>query len=336
MNNFFWDLEEIAKTMNIIQDPSEEKEQWARRVVYSICARMALASLWDSESDGTVSVQHMKNRILEILEVYQLLLPEIISSDNYGDFNKSIAEDIYSTYLASGFLYHKANRVTSSLYSTINFDNICLVKGIYATSTCYMSGMGPYIVNDLANEKGFDLHINHPNAGVLLNKMIDDAVWDEYYGEVGKESFLRTYPSFKNKYWIDKYDRPGEISLFKYGEIGKEALRYCLCKKVNGELFISELPYWMSEDRRFTLLSVELLKRFGTLPQIIAKKQESFVEIDVGYRLPPEEEALFRLYSWPKRFDMDNQPFNRIVSNRVYPIMKELFVQTGFEVKEEN
>ena len=49
-------LDIIAKELNIKKDKSEKDVEWYRRVVYSAVGRMALATLWNENDKGEISV----------------------------------------------------------------------------------------------------------------------------------------------------------------------------------------------------------------------------------------------------------------------------------------
>lgn len=76
-------------------------------------------------------------------------------------------------------------------------------------------------------------------------------------------------------------------------------------------------------------IAAALLKRYGALPEIKATASGDLMEVKLGYRLPPPEEAFFKLYSWPARYDAP-QVFTRTMARQVYPVFKHGLETIGY------
>ena len=94
-------LKTIADEFNINQGNTETAENFKARIIYSALCRLSYASLWD---DSTVSIQHFKNKIDELLKIYLELYNEVKISEN-------LSEEIYDLYLKTGNFYHTAYNI---------------------------------------------------------------------------------------------------------------------------------------------------------------------------------------------------------------------------------
>ena len=142
-------------------------------------------------------------------------------------------------------------------------------------------------------------------------------------------------PSFEQGYWIKKIDRQHGITLLRYDGEGWEPKQYFLSKIENGNIMISDLPRWISNNRMHVYLSLEIVKKYGSVPPVIMKKGTTIALIKIPYRLPPEEEAFVNMHSWPMQYDGEDRAFNRIISLELYDMMKSLFIGMGFEIQED-
>lgn len=327
-------LNNIAEEMGVECDQTETETAWIRRVIYSVCGRLMLSSLWDS-SDGIVSVEHIKKRGSDILTAYQSLFPEIANDSNFGKNTKSIVETVYSLLLESGQMYHKANYCAPSQLEGSWLGGVVLVKGLYAYDQCRMSGVGPFIT-DGNLENVIRSQRDYSNIDTLLESFINSANWYEYDELEGDYEFLRTQTaSDKKGYWIDNPDRPDGVNLMRQKNNSNGPRLYYFHKTKGGKDMISDLPYWISEKKRFTMLAIALRKYYGTLPSIKMIKSDTTAKIVLHYYLPPDEDILLRTYSWPKLFDGEDSPFNRTISIKLYDAIKQLFRNIGFYVEEE-
>lgn len=94
-------IREIGKQLNIPQS-AESDSEWLCQVIYSIAGKIALASLWDYDEMGTISIQHFKKRMEQIFFVYMDIYPP--SKFVLPVENTALINEIYSVYLQSGYL----------------------------------------------------------------------------------------------------------------------------------------------------------------------------------------------------------------------------------------
>jgi len=118
----------ISLIGNHLNIPKSADNEWICQVIYSVAGLMALASLWDQgESNSSVSIQHFKNRLAQIFDVYEGLYPEIrflLPKDKTDLF-----EEIYSIYLRNGFFYHSSHQISPAAPATAGNGNLVLHRG---------------------------------------------------------------------------------------------------------------------------------------------------------------------------------------------------------------
>lgn len=325
-------LKQIAREINVTKDMSESETAWQRRVIYSICGRMMLASLWDYSDADTVSVRHMKQRGLEMLESYQLLYPSIVSESNYGIHNQDLVERMYDRFLQIGQMYHKRNYVRAASARSRYISGVSLLSGMYATDSYYLSGVGPYRMGCDDNAmQGFPF--THPLIEDLLEGYIKNAMWVALNGAIEDYEFLRTVPPFTRGYWRADPDVEAAITLLRYKN-NDGPKQYYLCKRQADVLMVSALPRWINQDRNHVLLSIALLKEYEALPPVIITKRDTIAVVELPYRLPPEEEAVLNTYSWPYAYDGEDRAFKRFIAMPLYGAIKEMMQTVGFNVEE--
>lgn len=130
-------LDIIAKELNIEKDKSEKDVEWYRRVVYSAVGRMALATLWNENDKGEISVRRLKRTTYELLKAYESIVPEINSTSNYGEYTDMLCDSILFTMENAGFFYHRAEYYRIAKTKHIKTGKAKLCRGIYATEASY-------------------------------------------------------------------------------------------------------------------------------------------------------------------------------------------------------
>lgn len=109
MNKYDSLIVKIADEYNIEKGKLEPINNWKMRVIYSLLGRMAIAALFDDIEGDMTSITHMKNRIVDVLESYRKIYPEIngFLPEKLGN----LADEIYDIYLHTGVFYHIPNRI---------------------------------------------------------------------------------------------------------------------------------------------------------------------------------------------------------------------------------
>lgn len=330
----------IGTQLNI---PYTSDRERACQIIYSVTGKMALASLWDqSEQEDDISIQHFKRRARKVLDAYSAVYPSVkfLIPDEKG----GLIDDIYDIYYRTGYFYHSAHRISPAAPVMAVYQNCVLHRGTVPDAPLFMSGLGFYAVRKETAETPvaamFDLQTQPYDA--YLEEILNSSQW-----EIAKfpddAEYLRLDPPFQRGYWQQQAIRDGRITLVRYGSPNK---LFAFFKYENGVSQQKMIPHWRlcndhSQDpenyEEYRRIATALLMRTGTLPTIKIKKATDFVEISVGYRLPPTEEAFFRLYSWPSSYDISPQSqklFTRKMANAVYPVFRYHLESLGYRILE--
>mgnify|MGYP000084773929 CR=1 FL=1 len=327
-------LDIIAKELNIGKDKSEKDVEWYRRVVYSAVGRMALATLWNENDKGEISVRSLKRTTYELLKAYESIVPEINSTSNYGECTVMLCDSILSTMESAGFFYHRADYYRIEKTKNIKMGIVNFCRGIYATESCYMSGLGAYTKAANAEEnEGTFLSLEKPQF--VLQKLIESASWRECDFEKEKVEYLKMEEPFEKGYWTGQPNFQFQYSLARINERDAFLQTYYLVRNTSDGMKAAELPTWVSEDRNYTVLSTALLQYYQQMPHVIIKHGEEIAKIEIEYRLHPDVENLMLAYSWPQRYDGENRPFSRIIPKSLSGTFKKILVDTGYNVRED-
>lgn len=334
-------IESIGRQLNI---PKSDGAEWICQVVYSLAGQMALASLWDhKENNGTVSIQHFKERVGQILDAYENIYPEI---GFYLPKDKTALKDeIYTIYRQSGYLYHSAYQIAPPISSMAGYGNITLYRGIVPDSKLFMSGLGFYSTQACPEDKKISamFGLQSQSFEQYLDEMINCSEWTLVEWPENAE-FLRLTPPFSLRYWKQNPDKDGSISLARYGEPSR---LYAFYRFQEGSFYQKTIPEWRirsylsdvaNDYGEYRRIAIALLKRRGTLPAIRTKGGRGIVDVKLGYRLPPSEENFFKLYSWPVRYDFSSsspQVFSRRIAETFYPLFRHEFEIIGYSFVED-
>ena len=329
-------LNSISKELNI---PKTAGNEWVCQIVYSVAGQMALASLLDhTEDSDTISIQHFKDRMKQIFDAYRSLFPQVqyMLPENTSD----LLDDIYTTYLRTGYLYHSAYQISPCIPSTAAYQNLVLHRGFSPDTKLFMSGLGLYSIQKLSAEKTIAnmLCLQQQSFDAYLQELLGNDEWTAITFPDSAE-YLRLDPPFTRGYWKREPDKDGRISLVRNGEPNKIYLFY---RYDGGQYWQKSIPIWRLQDffsnvpsslGEYRRIAIALLIRYRTLPSISVKKEGDSCEINLGYRLPPSEEYFFKLYSWPVRYDFsarEPQVFRRKMSKDIYPMIKHELEAMGY------
>lgn len=330
----------IGRQLNI---PQSEDSEWACRVVYSVAGQMALASLWDQDEDSSsVSVQHFKTRITGIFDAYEGIYPKI--GTVFPKDKADLIEDMYSIYLRNGFFYHTPHQLSPAVYAVAGNGSIALHRGGSPDDKLSMSGLGFYSYQKPASDRTIArmFGLQEQSFEEYFEELLGDRSWEPIEWPDNAE-FLRLDPPFKRGYWQQIPGKDGRISLARYGEPNKIFVFY---RWDSGIYQQKPIPEWRLRDHfsneagygEYRRIAIALLKRYETFPEIKARDSGNFVEVKVGYRLPPSEEEFFKLYSWPVRYDFDKKSppvFTRMMAKQIYPMFKSELESIGYCFAEE-
>ncbi len=330
-------LTKIASDFNIKRGNTETAENFKARIIYSALCRLSYASLWD---DSSVSIQHFKNKIDELLKIYLELYNEVKISEN-------LSEEIYDLYLKTGNFYHQSHNISASIFSVAKQDNFLFLRGVTPNQKVFMSGAGFYLPSSY--EKTFDTSKfkNFPEMFLPQNKTLKDfwqeiinsANWQEI--EVTDAEFLKMQPPLK-KYWQDNPYYDGRISLARNEQ-------YYLYKFEGKKFFYSRLENWQTYDEFFAnadyenkrggiyrQISCACLANYEILPPIKFKKDGAITQVKIEYLPPPHELYLLILYSWAKNPQIFPSNSERIFDTEIFFILKKVFENIGYKFVEED
>ncbi len=321
--------------------PITNDKEWICQTVYSLAGQMALASLWDHTDDkGAVSIQHFKNRIQQTLDAYIDIYPEIEFA--FSADKSDLLQEIYSIYLRSGYLYHSSHNLSPGISAAANTENLTLFRGCAPENKYLMSGLGFYTDQECDAEKSisdlFGLQTDRFDS-YLMEFLSGGDDWKPIEWPENTE-FLRLEAPFSRGYWKPVPDKDHQVSIARYGAPTK---LYVFYYYQNSKYYHKPIPDWRIRDYfhdessgygEYRRIAAALLKQRNVLPEIHARKNGGLVEIKLGYRLPPSEEAFFKLYSWPNNY-ISSQVFSRNMTERIYPAFKNVLESIGYCFAEE-
>ena len=182
---------EIAQSFNLKKGRSENESSWIKRIIYSLIARNAYASLWDIQEDDP-SITHFKNRATEVYKALKSIYPEYLNMLNEIDV-QSLLEYTYQLYLKSGQFYHSPNRIKYSKKLITQFDGVSL-------------GRSPYLRLNSPFSKGYWKYVPDTDGRISLLKIGYPGSELYYFYEYdGEKLMTRKIPDWrvKNKGYLD-------------------------------------------------------------------------------------------------------------------------------------
>lgn len=334
-------LSAIATQLNI---PKTDEQECHCQIVYSIAGQMALASLWDhTEEKGPISIQHFKIRAGEILDAYGELVPNIGAL--VSEFKDGWIDEIYSVYLRTGYFYHSNYHISPAAPKISVSEDVVLYRGISPEKTMFMSGLAFYSnrAKSTAGRVSDMFGLQEQTFEQYLEEILNQSEWESIEWPDNSE-FLRLDPPFSRGYWQQDPTKDGRISLARYGLPNRIFVLY---RYHDNHYQQKVIPSWRLQDYfsnnagnygEYRRISIALLKRYGTFPDIKINKQDSLIEIKLGYRLPPSEEEFFKLCSWPVRFNFspkEPQVFRRKMAAPVFRLFRHELEKIGYHFVEE-
>ncbi|MCK0515272.1 hypothetical protein MXE38_10535 [Anaerobiospirillum sp. NML120448] len=147
-------FKQLADTLNIGKDLTEQKSQYLFRLIYSAAGQAALASLYDQDKleqqsvaqgkqttdTPSVSIEHFKKSAQQCLSA-MIEAQGDISKIVLQDMIESLSNDILKLYLATGYCLSKPNRVLPCAYRSLAFGPLNIVKGLPSLEVRPMSGL---------------------------------------------------------------------------------------------------------------------------------------------------------------------------------------------------
>ena len=319
-------LMQAAEDFNIKQGDTESEESYEARIIYSLICRLAYASLWDNLPESTISIQHFKNKVNDLLKIYLEIYPEVKISEN-------LSAEIYDLYLKTGAFYHKAHQISASIFSATEEGNILFLRGVTPSQKTFISGAGFYLS---VKDKNFFAESKLKNFVEMfdLQKTLLDFWQEIIYSADWKESevfddaeFLKMSPPFNKGYWQKNPAKDGKISLARIGQFEP--------KMAYNEFFAKTVEYDNFRGGTYRQISCACLTAYESLPPIKFKLDESIVQVKIEYLPPPAELYLLILYSWAENLQHLPNNFNRIFDTEVFFALKAVFEKIGYTFIEE-
>lgn len=337
-------LNKIAEAFNIVRGDQENECDWVFRIVYSLAARMGYASLWDliEENEDTdeqsVSIEHFKERIKEILYAYASIYKQLRVKIN-RDRIDMLSEDIYDTYLKTGNLYHQSYRVLASCPVSAATERITFCRGYPLEINQSVSGAGTYLLSENGQQeepKAISLQemfqLSEVSLPTYARQLVKSQQWKSGNISVLGMEYLSVPGKMDREYWRSEPDASLRVSLLRIG-YGGDRVYYIYRRGAEG-LQYNELPGWQVVDGKYLQLANALLAFQGMLPPASYRKDGNRIIVHIHYLYPPAEQKFFELYSWPLTLDKKGKYFYRVFQRDVFIAIKDMFEQLGYQFVE--
>ncbi len=332
----------ISQKYNIPKGRTEFENDWKIRIIYSICGMMAYTSLWDNgeekQPDNTreeqISIVHLKKRVRDILLAYGEMYPEV--SERLPT-PEALGEELLKIFSKAGIVYHCSNRVVPSVRREEFVGGICFQRGILPDDIECVSGVGFYSIQNGSHHVGGDgrwmFRLEEPDLLSLWKATQSDASWESGSAFDSTTEYLRMWPPFSHKYWINKPDITGHVSILRTGMKGSQL--YYLYKYIEGHMEVSQLPQWQVKKSNYLTLANACLSTYEALPPIEYIDDGDLVYVYLNYLLPPRELDFLILYSWPTKYtDSPSWNFKRQCSSMVFNVIRNILTEKGYSFKE--
>lgn len=330
MNKYNGLLSAVANKYYIRKGTKETESDWKTRLVYSICGMMAYASLWDDSDEEPISIVHLKRRVRSTLANYKSMYPELSDSLPYA--SEELEDEIASQFLSSGVVYHRPNRIAPSMKHEEPFNDILFQRGIALDSISCVSGIGFYTKQDsVTNPDRIKamFGLEKVNLQALWDTTLSAASWKADLSIDHSTEYLRLKPPFSQKYWVDKPDTTGTVSILRTGMKGSQL--YYLYRYTGATIEVSPLPQWQVESYNYRSLACACLSTYGALPPIEYYEDGAIVHIRMNYLLAPRELEFLKLYSWPEMCTSLPCNFRRKLSTELFTAIKNVLTDEGYE-----
>lgn len=255
--------------------------------------------------------------------------------DIWGN-NESLAMEIYSIYLDTGYCYKSPRRLSPVIRRAASGERCTLLRGNAVGENCFVSGLGAYCLK--SKEQGsISIQEMFQLCDVTLDEIWKQVIFKRKWeaSEADHLEFLRLTPPFSQGYWCNKVDSGNGISLARTIKDGKHI--YYLYKVEDDHVLLSQLPEWLTKSPEwmndvgaYRNLSNACLYHNGTLSPTRYQSDGQIVHLQIQYLLPPAEQNLIRLYSWPD-FESHQYSFRRVMDVDVFADIKTVLESIGYE-----
>lgn len=226
-------------------------------------------------------------------------------------------------------------RVSPPIRTAASNNGITFERGFspFEKNIC-ASGLGAYTKSnsstDLTVEEMFNIPVEKPVKhweNTIRNAKFSPIVIDD------KFEFLNLNVKKYERYWVNKTDLESGYSLMRTTD--RYNILYYLCKVENGIISASQLPDFLTENYEYLTLANGCLYSRNSLPKSTYHFDNSIVTLNIGYLFPPSVQDFIMLYSWPANFkNIKDERYSRIISADVFPAIKKVAENCGFEFME--
>lgn len=322
-------MEMIANDLDIRKGDNEDLEHWHKRVFYSSIGLNMLTATYDYDDDNvyqedngadTVSMQHIHNRAVELATIIGNTV-----------FDQNDADAMREIYIKAGYMLHRANRLTYPPEKHSLIGEICISRGQAPWNVQHMSGLGTFIVDDEAKSLiHWDDMFCVEKKGILdwYRQFEKILTWSKTNRIPENVEYANIFEDTTSGYWLN---RPPQKGTTIYRDKRNGERQYGLLK-ITDQYETASLPNWRTAKLEYLRITLPLRILSGYVPIIRIRHNGAAAELYSEYLLPPAEQNIYELFSWP---NTENSHWNRIISIQILPLMKELFTRMGFTIDEE-
>jgi hypothetical protein len=254
-----------------------------------------------------------------------------------AEYDEKFTKTMRETYINTGYMLHLANRLTYPSPKFSQVGDIFLTRGQLPWTVKYMSGLGT-----LTNSCGENVVVPWDEMFCVEKESIahwflqfeKHLNWRETDQLPENVEYANTTETLSLGYWLNHPPRNG-IALCRDKRDGTRQYNMI---RITAPYAICSLPDWQVEHfenqmRKPEYLRILLALRIqdGQVPTVKIRRNGLIANIRSDVLLPPFEQNLFELYSWP---DAESN-WNRVVAIKLLPLIMGLFTRMGFIVDDE-
>lgn len=342
-------LNTIENDLRINRFIDELESDYYQRIIYSVGASWAKTLVFgnsysdDKSDDDFVNTDimyievHLSKVLLSFLKSFDIDSKWLGYEDEFDYISQArvlashiVDEVIYSYNLAKV----NSRRITPVESSLIKYsDNIFLVKGhLFKEKNVFSVGVSQWKIDENINNYFVDSKIIEVLGKDYYKVMNDEFIWK-------KSNLKGNYLVFKtgskgaySRCWkpIDIKKINQNINILKNPDEFNGG--YFLIKKINNELYVSDLDPWYIEKKEIYRILYSLNYNNGTPAEFRIEKRIDHVLIRFSSALPEHENRLIKSCSWPY-MNYDNKYF-RIVPKFLWEIVEKQLCNMGIKLVE--
>ena len=312
-------IKRIADDLGIQRDSSETEHYWQDRVIYSAVGINLLASACShSEEDKFgVSMQRVLSRGCELFRIFG-------KEQDMADTVIAMRE----TYQQTGYFLHRPNRLAFPPEVVAQHGDVCFTRGQAPWAVNRMSGLGTFTLQHFDASSSFAdmFHLGKQPLVQWFKEFERTLKWQLLERLPDNVEFLNIDRSPFEGYWNLRRPKEG-ISMCKEIPHG----RYTLLKIVGETISGSMLDDWVSIDGAYLSIAIALRIMTKNTPSVHIGKSRHIARIKSDYLLPPHEQAVYELFTWPEPGE-SNPRWNRIAAIEIVSALTDMFAFVGYTI----